>query len=104
MDHKVSHDLGRDLAKKATAAAFAAYSAKYSEYNPSMTWTSDYSAKVGFKVKGVGLDGKIQVNEHDVVMDLDVPFLLKPFRSMALEVIEREIKLWIGKAKSGELT
>jgi hypothetical protein len=69
-----------------------------------MTWTSDYSAKVGFKVKGVGLDGKIQVNEHDVVMDLDVPFLLKPFRSMALEVIEREIKLWIGKAKSGELT
>ena len=39
----------------------------------------------------------------EVTLDLDVPFLLKPFKSKALEVIEREIKVWVAKAKRGEI-
>jgi len=33
-------------------------------------------------------------------LDIDVPFLLRPFKSQALGVIEGEINEWIKKAKS----
>ena len=36
-------------------------------------------------------------------MELDVPFLLKPFKGKALGVIEEEIKKWMAKAEAGEL-
>jgi hypothetical protein len=103
MEHRVPHDIGKANAKKAAIAAFDAYSKEYSQYSPKMTWTSDHAAKVSFNAKGITLDGKLEVRDAEVAMDLDVPFLLKPFRSKALEVIEREIKVWIGKVKSGEL-
>ncbi|MBK6519615.1 MAG: polyhydroxyalkanoic acid system family protein [Polyangiaceae bacterium] len=101
MEHRVPHDLGRDLGKRATTAAFAAYAAKYAEYKPRMTWTSDYAADAAFTVKGMDLKGSIVVHEREVTLDLSVPLLLRPFKSKALEVIEREIRVWIDKAKKG---
>jgi hypothetical protein len=103
MEHRVSHDVGRDLAKKATIAAFDAYAHKYGQYSPKTTWTADYSAKVSFSVKGLSLEGKVEVREHEIGLNLDVPFLLRPFKSRALEIIEREIGVWCDKAKNGQL-
>lgn len=103
MEHSVKHDLGRAMAKKATQAAFAEYAREYSQYKPEVTWHHDYAASVSFTVKGATLKGKVDVNEHDIALDLDVPFLLRPFKSKALEVIEREIREWIEKARRGEL-
>jgi hypothetical protein len=103
MEHRVPHDIGRDNAKKAAMAAFDAYSKEYAEYSPKTTWIGDYNAKVSFSAKGITLEGKVEVREREVAMDLDVPFLLRPFRTRALEVIEREINVWIQKVKRGEL-
>lgn len=103
MEHRVSHDVGKDLAKKATVAAFASYRQKYGDYSPTTTWTSDYDATVSFAVKGFRLDGKILIKDAEVVMDMDVPFILKPFRKRALEIIETEIRAWCQKAKKGEI-
>lgn len=103
MEHKVRHQLGRALAKKATDAAFKAYAAQYSEYDPRTTWLDEHNARVTFSVKGVSLKGSIAVHEHEVSLDLEVPLLLRPFKSKALEVIEREITKWIEKARKGEL-
>jgi hypothetical protein len=36
-------------------------------------------------------------------MELNVPFLLRPFQKTALGVIENEIKRWIDKAKAGKV-
>jgi hypothetical protein len=33
-------------------------------------------------------------------MDLDVPFLLRPFQGKAISVIEGEIKEWLAKEKA----
>jgi hypothetical protein len=103
MEHRVPHDVGRDLAKAATIAAFASYKQKYGEYSPTTTWTSDYRATVTFSVKGFSLDGKILIEDREVVMDMDVPFVLRPFKKRALEIIEREIQLWCKRAKNGEI-
>ncbi|MFO0547058.1 MAG: polyhydroxyalkanoic acid system family protein [Polyangiaceae bacterium] len=103
MDHKVPHDIGRDLAKKATDAAFHSYKAKYEKYQPTMSWTGPYAAKVGFTVTGMSLSGTIEVRDKDVALNLDVPLLLRPFKKVAIDIIEKEIEAWVKKAKAGEL-
>jgi len=102
MEHTVAHDLGRAVAKRATQAAIDSYTKRFSQYKPQATWTDDYKATVGMNVKGIHLDGKIEVRDNEIAMNLDVPFVLRPFRSRAIQIIEREITAWMARAKAGE--
>lgn len=103
MKHAVPHDLGPDQAKKVAEAAFDSYKARFAEYNPTVSWAGDRRANISFKVKGVTLNGGIDIRDSSFDLDLDVPFLLRPFKGKALSVIEEEIKKWIAKAKAGKL-
>ncbi len=103
MEHKVHHGLEKGLAKKAMDKAIEAYTQRFEKYNPEANWVEDDKVEVGFSAKGVSVDGTIELNDEDMVIDLDVPFLLKPFKSKAVGVIEEEINKWVGKAKEGEL-
>jgi hypothetical protein len=103
MKHAVPHDLGQDLAKKVAEAAFASYAQKFSKYSPKADWTSPTHANISFSVKGMTLSGALEVSDKTIEMDLDVPFLLKPFKGTAIGVIEDEIRAWIAKAKAGEI-
>jgi hypothetical protein len=102
MEHSVPHDVGRDLAKKATIAAMDSYAKKYGEYGPRTTWTGDYTANVAVHIKGVSLDGKIDVRDREIGLSLDIPFIFRPFRARALAIIDREINEWMARAKAGE--
>jgi hypothetical protein len=103
MKHTVTHDLGREQAKRVAEAAWNSYSSRFSKYSPVCNWETDNKANIGFNVKGVSLKGSLEVNEKDIALDLDVPFLLRPFKGQALQVIEEEIRAWIGKCKAGQL-
>lgn len=103
MKHSVRHDLGLEQAKKVTHSALDSYAEKFAKYHPTVNWQSDTSATIGFTVKGVSLDGSIEVGASSIDLDLDVPFLLKPFRGKAVSVIEDEIQEWIAKARAGQL-
>ncbi|HTM44260.1 MAG TPA: polyhydroxyalkanoic acid system family protein [Polyangiaceae bacterium] len=103
MKHSVPHDLGKEKALKVTQAAWQSYSTRFSQYHPTCSWPSPYKAQIGFTAKGMSLKGDIEVTEKTIDLELDVPFLLRPFKSMALGVIEEEIKTWIGKAKAGQI-
>lgn len=103
MKHSVSHDLGKERAKQVMESAWASYSSKFQKYSPTMQWLSDDHAKIGFVAKGISLDGKITLLADSIDLELDVPFLLRPFQKMAVGVIEGEIKEWIAKSKNGEL-
>jgi len=103
MKHTVAHDLGREQAKRVAEAAWNSYSARFANYAPSCRWESENRANIGFNVKGVKLEGALEVNEKDIAIDLDVPFLLRPFKGQALKVIEDEIRVWIGKSKAGQI-
>jgi hypothetical protein len=103
MKHAVPHDLGQDLAKKVAEAAFASYAKKFAKYNPTANWISPNRANISFGVKGMTLNGSLEVTASTIEMDLDVPFLLKPFKGTAISVIEGEIREWIKKAKAGEI-
>jgi hypothetical protein len=103
MKHSVPHDLGQEKAKKAAESALANYSQKFAKYSPQTRWVSDNKANISFNIKGVTLSGSMEVLSNAITMDLDVPFLFRPFKGQALSIIEGEIKEWIAKAKKGEV-
>jgi putative polyhydroxyalkanoic acid system protein len=101
--HAIPHTLPPETARVALDRAFASYKEKYSEYGPTMVWENDKRAAIGFKVKGVSLDGAIELQPNKMDVELDVPFLLKPFQKKAIEIVEREVRVWIEKAQKGEI-
>lgn len=103
MKHSVPHDLPLDLAKKATDAALQAYRARFPDYDPQVTWTSDKTAEVTFKALGKTMTGTFEILDRAIDMDLEVPLLMRPFKSKAIEVVEEKIRDWIDRAKRGEL-
>ena len=103
MEKTFEHDLSKDQARKVAQKAFDAYMEKFSDYNPQANWVQDDEAEVSFSAKGMTLDGRLKLTDEEIEMEMDVPFLLKPFKNKALGVIEDEINKWVEKAKRGEL-
>lgn len=103
MKHSVPHDLDPEQARLVTDKALHAYKERFSDYCPEVCWQDDSHAEVKFKAKGVTLKGKFELLPGQINMDMDVPFVFKLFQKKAIEVVEREIREWIGRAKRGEL-
>ena len=103
MKHDVQHDLDMPTAKKVVDHAFEEYQRRYPDFQPTLTWVSATKAEVTFNAKGLKLHGAMTLEEKNIAADLDVPFLLRPFQKKALDVIEREVRFWVGKAKAGEI-
>jgi hypothetical protein len=103
MKHTVSHSLGLEMARKVAQAALDSYAQRFSDYHPTTNWKNEDAADIGFTVKGMHLKGAVKVASNAIDLDLDVPFLLKPFKSKAISVIEGEIQKWIKKAERGEI-
>jgi hypothetical protein len=103
MKHKIPHGLDKELARKATHKAIETYKARFQQYNPEAKWTTEDRCNVSFSAKGIKLDGVLEIAENDVVLDLEVPLLLRPFRGKAVAIIEEEIQEWVKKAKNGEI-
>lgn len=103
MKHEIHHGLEPDLAKKAIDKAMEAYSARFADYNPTFRWATEQKGELGFKAKGVSVKGEIEIAGPKILVDLEVPFLLRVFKGKAMEVIDREVKQWVEKARRGEL-
>ena len=104
MQHIIKHDLSPELAKKAAEKASEHYTKKWEKYDATTTWTSDTHADVNFHVKGVHVAATIDLEPGEVVIDMKkVPILLRPFKNMALDVVQKTMEKWIARAKNGEL-
>ena len=103
MKHVIKHDLDFELAKKAAVKAAERYTAKFAKYDAKTEWTSDTHADISFKVKGLDLSASMDLEPNQMSVDMEVPFLLRPFKRKALSVVEEVIQKWINKAKNGEL-
>jgi hypothetical protein len=104
MKLEIAHDLDTNLAKEAAIRAFDAYKQRFASYHPTLHWENDKKARIEFSVKGVKLTGGIEIHPKTIDLDLEVPFLFRPFKGKAIDVIEREVRVWLAKAKNGELT
>ncbi len=103
MKHVIPHDLDLATAKRVADRAFDEYKARFPSYQPTLRWADERHADVGFNAKGFQLTGTMAIEEKSIDLDLDVPLLFRPFRKIALEVIEREVRAWLDKARAGQL-
>jgi hypothetical protein len=103
MKHSVRHDLGKEGAKRVAELALNSYAQRFQQYAPSVGWASPDRATIGFSVKGVSLKGALEVKDHSFELELDVPFLMRPFQGKAVSIIEEEIQHWIEKSRNGQL-
>jgi len=104
MQHIIKHDLSPELAKKAANKAAEHYTQKGAKYDAKTTWTSDTHAEITFHVKGVSVAATVDMQPGQAVIDMQkVPLLLRPFKNMALDVVQKTMEKWIDKAKRGEL-
>lgn len=103
MKHVVKHDLDDATAKTVAVKAMESYTVKLKKYEPEVDWTSDTRAQVRFAVSGFKLSGQIELEPKKILLDLSVPLPLRLFKKQAIEIIDREIRTWIDKAKQGEL-
>ena len=99
----MKHDLPPETARKVAQKAFDSYKEKYANYNPSLTWVSDDKAEASFQAKGITLKGAIELSPNAISFDLEVPFILKMFKKKAFDVMDRELRFWVDKAKAGEI-
>lgn len=102
MQHTIPHDLPIETARKATRAALESYRREMAEYSPEGEWVNDNTANVRFTAAGTTMKGTVVVQPTQIVLSLDVPFLLRPFKGIALRVIEGEIQQWLRRARAGE--
>jgi len=102
MKHQIAHDLDSNLAKEAAVRAFEAYQKRFASFSPTMDWEGERKARIGFSIKGVKLEGSIDILPRAIELDLNVPFLFRPFKGKAIEAIDREVRTWLTKAKNGE--
>jgi hypothetical protein len=103
MKHVIPHDLEMSLAKRVADRAFAEYKSRFPDYQPSLQWVSEQRAHIAFSAKGLKLAGAMLIEARTIALELDVPFLFRPFQKAAIEVIEREVNVWLAKARAGEL-
>ncbi|MFH1807431.1 MAG: polyhydroxyalkanoic acid system family protein [Pseudomonadota bacterium] len=103
MKHSVHHGLELQLARRVIRHALGSYVERFAEYNPRLSWNGDDRAEIAFSALGSTVRGGFKLTPRSVEIDMDVPLLLRPFRSRALNVVEREIREWIARAQRGEL-
>lgn len=103
MKYYIDHDLSPELAKKAALAAADRYTEKFAKYDAKTTWIDDKHAKITFNVKGIHVGATMDLEPKRIGVDMEVPLLLRPFKSKAIAVVEDTVKKWIDKAHAGEL-
>jgi hypothetical protein len=101
LEHEIRHDLDPAQAQQVARRALDSYSERFSAYKPEVQWRNDAEAEVAFTVKGMRLEGGLKVEPDRILLNLDVPFVLRPFKRRAFGVIEREVRDWLAKAKAG---
>ncbi len=103
MRHAISHDLGLELACKTARAACDDYARRFARYQLVVQWQGPQQAQISFAAKGVAMTGEVLVSDRELVLDLKVPLLLRPLQGRALEIIDREFRRWLERARQGEI-
>ena len=98
MKHRVQHPLASEEAKELLDRALDTYREHYAEYSLETGWVDDDTAAVGFQVTGKKIDGQIRVREDGYEIDLDLPWVFRPFRKKIARSLDREFARWIEKA------
>lgn len=103
MKQTVPHDLQMDLARQAANAALTDFQRRFPHAHITPQWLSPDEAIVAFSLRGFRLNPRIRLRAGAIDVEMDIPFLARPFESRARARIERELAVWLDKARRGDL-
>lgn len=98
--HVFSHPLDDIGARALIEQAFSHYAERYPSANLQLLWMSDTRAELLGLARGLKLKARIELMTSRCVLDVDVPFVLRPFQDVAQRAIEREVKRWLDRVAS----
>lgn len=98
--HVFSHPLDEAGARALIGQAFAHYAERYPAAKLQLQWTSERQAELQGMARGLTMRAHIELQESRCVLDVEVPFVLRPFKDLAQRAIEREVKRWLERAAS----
>lgn len=93
--HTVSHPLSTADAKRAIEAAFGEYSTRFSGFAPQLQWLAAEHAQVGFQALGRRIVAQVRLRDQALDIEMDVPFMARPFLGRATAAIDREVARWV---------
>lgn len=95
MKHIVRHDVDREKSVLIAKKAFEHYQNRYAKYSPTAKWPSPHRADISFTAKGMTFQGSMTFDDGSIEMELEVPFIFRPFKNRAVKVVEKEILKWL---------
>jgi hypothetical protein len=98
MRHSVHHELEPARAKAMLDRALDTYRAHYAEHGVETAWIDERTAEIGFELTGSKVDGRITVCEDCFDIDLDLPWILRPFSRRIAHSFEQELQRWMAQA------
>lgn len=104
MRHDIQHDLPLDVALTVARKAVSSYEQRFAAYEFGHSWRGDSKVALSFQVAGKRLAGSLEVHRDRLTFELKVPLLLRVFRNRALEILEKEARLWIERGRMGQLS
>ncbi|MCA9650216.1 MAG: polyhydroxyalkanoic acid system family protein [Myxococcales bacterium] len=104
MKYSVKHGLAdTSRVRLVVEKAYSAYEERLRDYRPSIDWTGDQQAKIGFTVMSQSVSAELEFDEQELRIDGKVPFLFRPFQGKIESVLGREMDKWLEKARNGEI-
>lgn len=104
MKYSVKHGMSdMDRVRTVIEKAYESYQQRLADYDPSLSWKNDREAIVSFTIMKKKLEALFQIDQEEVRVEGDVPFLFRPFEGKIKQVLGQEVERWIGKAKAGEI-
>src|SRR5262245_11485019 len=100
MKHTIPHDIGEALAKSTADLALGSYRERYPQATIDLSWRDARNAELRIGVKGLELTGQISISPTDITFGMAVPFMLRPFQSRAVAMIDREVGAWLQKVRA----
>lgn len=98
MKHSVHHQLETAQAKEVLDRALDTYRAHYADHGVETAWVDERTAVVGFELTGSKVDGRITVCEGCYDIDLQLPWMLRPFGKRIAQTFEHEFQRWLDRA------
>jgi hypothetical protein len=97
LDAEHARDPGR--VRALLEEALAHYRDRHPRASPKMTWLGPDRAELSAHVRGIRLTGHVTLLPGAV--EVDVPFLLRPFQGLAISRVEHEVARWLRGDRPG---
>ncbi|MFO0574528.1 MAG: polyhydroxyalkanoic acid system family protein [Polyangia bacterium] len=75
--------------------ALAHYRDRHPRASPKMVWQGPNRAELSAHVRGIRLTGHVTLLPDAVEVEVEVPFLLRPFQGLAISRVEHEVERWL---------